>query len=64
MEEYEPVIKLFNEKKEEIYNLYKNCKWLSEKTKERTIKYIDEFYKILNNPDKVEREFIKNCRRS
>jgi len=64
MEEYEPIIKLFNEKKEEVYNLYKNCEWLSDKTKSSTIKYIDEFYKIINDPKKVEREFIKNCRKT
>jgi len=63
MEEYEPVIKLFNDKKQEIFNLYKNCEWLSERTKESTIKYIDEFYEIINSPKLVEREFIKNCRK-
>ena len=63
MEEYTPVIKLFNDKKEEVYNLFKNCEWLSDKTKSSTIKYLDEFYKIINDPKTVEREFIKNCRK-
>ncbi len=63
MEEYLPVIKLFNDKKPEIYNLYNNCEWLSEKTRKSAIKYIDEFFEIINNPKLVEREFIKNCRK-
>jgi hypothetical protein len=63
IEEYEPVIKLFNDKKQEIYNLYKNCEWLTEKTKKSTINYLDDFYEIINNPKLVEREFIKNCRK-
>ncbi len=64
MEEYEPVIKLFNEKKKEVYNLYKNCEWLSDKTKDATIKYLDEFYDVINDPKKADREFIKNCRKT
>ncbi len=63
IEEYEPVVKLFNAKKEAVYNLYKNCKWLSSKTKSSIIKYLDEFYQVINDPKKVEREFIKNCRK-
>jgi hypothetical protein len=64
MEEYDPIIKLFNEKKEEVYKLYKNCQWLSDKTKEATIKYLDEFYEIINDQKKVDKEFIKNCRKT
>ncbi len=63
MEEYLPVIKLFNDKKQEIYNLYTNCEWLSEKTKINKIKYLDEFYEVINDPKQVEIEFIKNCRK-
>lgn len=64
MEEFEPVVKLFNEKKEEIYNLYRNCELLSEKSREKTIKYIDEFYEIINDQKKIEKEFIKNSRKN
>jgi hypothetical protein len=63
MEEYEPVIKLFNEKKSDIYNLFNSCIWLCEKTKQNTIKYFDEFYETINDAKKLEKEFIKNCRK-
>ena len=61
--EYDPVIQLFNEKKEAIYSLFMNCSMLSEKTKASTAKYIDEFYETINNPKQVQREFIDNCRK-
>ncbi len=64
MAEYESVIKLYNEKKNEVYNLYKNCEWLSDKTKDATIKYLDEFYEVINDPKKIDREFIKGCRKT
>ncbi len=63
IDEYTPVIKLFNDRKEEIYKLYSNCSYLTEKTKIATFKYLDDFYEIINNPKSVEREFVKNCRK-
>jgi hypothetical protein len=63
IEEYEPVVKLFNDKKSDIYNLFNNCIWLSEKTKRITIKYFDEFYETINDTKKLEKELIKNCRK-
>ena len=63
IEEYDPVIARFNAKKDEIYNLYQNTEYLSERTKNATIRYINEFYQIINNPKSVKREFIDNCRK-
>ncbi len=60
--EYEWIIKLFNEKKEEIYNLYKKCPHLSKRSKRLTLKYIDEFYQVINNPKYLENEFIRGAR--
>jgi hypothetical protein len=63
MEEYDPVIRLFNEKKEAVYAIYQKCNLLSEKTKNSTIKYLDAFYETINNPKLVQKEFIDNCRK-
>jgi hypothetical protein len=63
IEEYDSIIRLFNDKKEALYNLFLNCELLSEKTKTNTIKYIDEFYETINNPKLVKKEFIDNCRK-
>ncbi|MEN8118857.1 MAG: hypothetical protein ABFS35_00835 [Bacteroidota bacterium] len=63
LEEYEPVIKQFNDKKNEIYQLFENNQLLSEKAKNNTKKYFDEFYKIINDPKQVNNKFIKGARR-
>ena len=61
-EELTPVIALFNEKKDAIYALYQNQEGLDEKTRTETLKYYDEFYKTINDPRAVQREFVKTCR--
>lgn len=63
IEEFEPIVKLFNQKKDEIYDLYNNFEWLSERSKKTALKYLDDFYKTINNPKKLKREFIDNCRK-
>jgi hypothetical protein len=55
-------IEYFNKNKEKIYALYTNFPLLRSKVKKSTIRYIDEFYKIINNPRLVKRYFIENCR--
>jgi len=60
--EYEEVAKLFQELKPAIYALYTNSRHLNEKSKDQSIKYIDSFYKILDNPKKFESHIIRGCR--
>jgi len=60
--DYEWIIKLFNEKKDEIYNLYKNCPHLTKRSKRSTLKYLDDFYQVINNPKYLENEFIRGAR--
>ncbi|MBN1250598.1 MAG: hypothetical protein JXR51_02210 [Bacteroidales bacterium] len=60
--EYVPVIKFFNEKRTEINKLFEQSIDLNNKTKERIIEYIDEFYNIINDKSKLENIFIENCR--
>ena len=63
LEEYEPVIKQFNDKKGEIYQLFENNQFLSEKEKKNTKNYFDEFYEIINEPKQIKYQFIKGARR-
>ncbi len=62
-EEYLPVIKQFNDKKSEIYQLFENNQLISEKVKKNTKKYFDEFYKMINDPKLVKYQFIKSARK-
>jgi len=62
-EELEFIFKEFRMKKDSFYSLYQNTNLLTEKEKERVIKYFDEFYNIINNQKLVKRYFINNARR-
>jgi len=62
MEEMKEAIKIFNAKKEQIYNLVKNNEYLSSKEKSSTIDYIDDFYKIINDDRQVKKIFVEGGR--
>ena len=63
-EELGPVFQLFNEKKDAIYELYRNQEGLDPKTRDEALKYYDEFYQTINDPRAVNREFIRSCRQA
>ncbi|MBU1012343.1 MAG: hypothetical protein KKG99_05010 [Bacteroidetes bacterium] len=55
-------IQLFNSRKKEIYDLFNNFELLKKSEKKRIIKYLDEFYQIINHDKQVGRVFIENAR--
>jgi hypothetical protein len=55
-------IAVFNAKKQEIYKVFENYELLDIKEKEQTIKYLDEFYRIINNDRVVQKEFFDSAR--
>jgi len=61
-EELEAVFPLFNEKKEEIYSLFRNSPYLEPKFIEDTIEYLDEFYEVIDDPGKVRSRLMRDCR--
>ena len=52
----------FNSVKNDIYNIYTNCTLLSSKYLKFVNRYLDDFYKTINNDRDVEAEFLKPCR--
>jgi hypothetical protein len=58
-----PVIQLFNDKKDAIYDLYRNQEGLDPKMRDEALKYYDEFYKTINDPKAVQHTFLENCRK-
>jgi len=52
----------FQQRKERIYRLFQSQDGLEEKQLERAIEYLDEFYEIIQDPKKVEREMHDRCR--
>jgi len=63
-EELAPVFQLFNDKKEAIYELYRNQEGLDPKVRDDALKYYDEFYQTINDPRAVNREFVRSCRQA
>lgn len=61
--EYEKVFTLFREKKDAIYGLYSDslAAPLKPNVVSRTLKFFDEFYAVINDPRRAQREIVKAC---
>jgi hypothetical protein len=57
------VFALFNEKRAEIYALYRDPigKLLDDDTVRETLKYFDEFYETINDPRAAKRQIVEAC---
>jgi hypothetical protein len=55
-------IDLFNKKKQEIYQVFQNFPLLEDSEKKQAIKYLDDFYFIINNDRMVQKEFFDYAR--
>jgi len=55
---YTEVIQLFMDKKQELYAIVNDNPYLDKKEKPTMIKYMDEFYEILDNPRLVQSRFF------
>ena len=60
-EEFARTFATFNERKEAIYVLFKDFSPLDRKYADRSIKYLESFYSVINNPSKVRREILDDC---
>ncbi|MBN1188055.1 MAG: hypothetical protein JXB49_37620 [Bacteroidales bacterium] len=56
-------VRYFNEKKEEIYDLYTSFKLLDNKQLERILKSYDEFYRTINNSFTLHKELKSLCKK-
>ncbi len=62
MEELETAIQLFVQKKMVMYNLVNACSYLTIESKRDMIKYLDSFFELVVNENKVKDLFIRNAR--
>ncbi len=60
-DQYQAVIDLFKENKAEIYGLWQSMDGLEPDRLKDTTEYLDEFFEILDDPDKVQREILDQC---
>ncbi|NJN24586.1 MAG: hypothetical protein HC819_00575 [Cyclobacteriaceae bacterium] len=58
---YETTVALFNEKRNTIYDLYRQFDLIDEKSKKMILAYFDRFYKTINNPKQLEKKIYNNC---
>jgi hypothetical protein len=55
-------LKVFLEKKDQIYALYQNTELINGDTMKKTISYIDEFYGIVEDETRLSRNIIESCK--
>jgi hypothetical protein len=58
---FEPVIARYNSLKDDIYNLYTSCTLIDAKYIKSTTQFLDDFYKIINNPKTWKYDFAYPC---
>ena len=62
-DDIDATLRLFQEQKEAIYSLYRSQAGLEERTLERSIEYLDEFFEVIEDPGKVRGRIERDCRR-
>lgn len=61
--QYQEVYDLFFEKREEIHELWRTQEGLEPDRMEDALEYLDDFYEILENPDRLQRNISRQCHR-
>ena len=61
-EDYLKVIETFNEKKEDIFMIIKDCLYLSDKDKKQLLSFIDEFYHMAEDSQRMVKVLQRQCR--
>jgi len=61
-EEFEKVFQQFRDIEEEIYETIRSVPRLNKREREKTVKYIEQFFITINNPKMVRNEFYNKCR--
>jgi hypothetical protein len=64
MEELKTAVKLYNDKKEKIIGMIKSNEYLSSKEKSKSVSYVEDFYKIINNDRDLQRIFVDGGRKN
>ncbi|MCZ6709550.1 MAG: hypothetical protein O7B25_04225 [Gammaproteobacteria bacterium] len=56
------ILPLFRNNREAIYALYRDQSGMSPRRLRSALSYLDSFYKVINDPNQVERRMIRRCR--
>ncbi|MBE0591177.1 MAG: hypothetical protein IH616_02105 [Gemmatimonadales bacterium] len=63
-EELDAALAVFADRREAVYETFRSLPGLDPRRLEDTLEYLDEFYEILGDPNKVEREIVRRCRQA
>jgi len=63
MPELQAKAALFNAKKASIYKLVNDCAWLEKNTKLDMLDYLDQYYKVIDDPRGLQQVFIDGARK-
>lgn len=58
----EEAVRHVQSKREEILDLYRSTELLEQRSREKTLKYVWEFFEILDDPAKYRKEIVERCR--
>jgi hypothetical protein len=61
MAQFEEVFAFYRQLEKEIYGVYKNCPFVEESYITSTVKYLDEFFKTINDPSLAKTAFTYPC---
>jgi hypothetical protein len=56
-------VKLFQDKREAVYGLHRDQPGVSSKRLHSSLKYLDGFYRVIDDPDQVESRMIRRCKK-
>jgi hypothetical protein len=61
--DYDAVVALFQERKDEIYQAWRNQEGLEPDRLQENLEYLDEFYETISDPELIEKRMMRDCRR-
>lgn len=61
LEEFDPIIKVFKEKKTELYSVYQNNELIDEKYRKTSLEFLEKFYETLNDPRRLKSALQYPC---
>ncbi|MCK5464972.1 MAG: hypothetical protein KAI95_18225, partial [Bacteroidales bacterium] len=59
---YQRLFKVFIENKQAMFSLVEDFKLLDKKSRPEMLEYLEEFYEIIEDPRRANREIIEVCR--
>ncbi len=62
LQQFDPVISQYNKLKDDFYKVYSSNTIIEDNYRKSTLRYLDDFYKIINDPKKLKLEFQYPCR--